>query len=168
MIRHWVGTAIIFAVLLAMPAHAATRIYLMRGLGGLLLSDAMDQSGARLKRPGIVVEVGDRSDGPAFERDALGHRSDRIVLIGHSMGAYAAGEIGSDLTRRGYQVKVVGIDPLFTNASVAPGVNAICFYGEGFPMRGARNVFVASTYGHIAYASDPRVQSRVLAAAMGR
>lgn len=159
------AVALTLAIAMISSAHAATRIYLMRGLGGLLLSDAMDQIGARLRRPGVIVSVGDWSDAPAFERDALGHRGDRIVVAGHSMGARAAGEIGTDLKARGYDVKVIGIDPLYTNAACGPGVNCICYYGQGFPMHGAQNVFVASSYGHIGYASDPRVQSRVIAAA---
>ena len=156
--------AMLFAVMMISHAHAATRIYLMRGLGGLLLSDAMDQIGAKLHGRGRTIGVGDWSDAAAFECDALGHRGDRIVVIGHSMGAKAAGDIGTDLKLRGYAVKVIGIDPLFTNAACGPGVDCICFWGQGFEMRGARNVHIPSSYGHIGYASDPRVQARVIAA----
>jgi len=160
-----IAAAISLAVAMMTAAQAGTRIYLMRGLGGALLSTGVDQIGARLHRPGVTVTVGDWSDAASFERDALGHRGDRIVVGGHSMGAKAAGEIGTDLHARGYSVKVIGIDPLYTGAAVGPGVNAICFYGQGFPMHGAHNVFVASEYGHVGYASDPRVQSRVVAEA---
>lgn len=160
------AVAMLFAAVTLSHADAATRIYLMRGLGGLLLSDAMDQIGAKLHGRNRTIGVGDWSDAASFERDALGHRGDRIVLIGHSMGAYAASEIGTDLHRRGYSVKVIGIDPLFTNAACGPGVDCICFWGQGFEMHGAHNVFVASSYGHIGYASDPRVQARVIAAAL--
>jgi hypothetical protein len=159
------AAAMLIAASMIASAQAATRIYLMRGLGGLLLSGGMDQIGARLRRPGVIVTVGDWSDAGAFERDALGHRGDRIIVAGHSMGAKAAGEIGTDLKARGYDVKVIGIDPLLTAASVGAGVNAICFYGQGFPMQGARSVFIASSYGHVGYAADPRVQARVIAAA---
>ena len=158
------AAAMLIAAGVISSAHAGTRIYLMRGLGGLLLSDAMDQIGTKLHGRNRTIGVGDWSDAAQFERDALGHPHDRIVLIGHSMGAKAAGEIGSDLHRRGYSVKVIGIDPLFTNAACGAGVDCICFWGQGFEMRGAHNVFVASTYGHIGYAADPRVQARVIAA----
>ncbi len=153
--------------LLYTPTFAHTRVYLMRGLGGLLLSDAMDQIGAKLRRPGIVVNVGDWSDASRFALDAEAHPHDRDVLIGHSMGARAAGEIGTLLKSRGLNVKVIGIDPLFTGALVGAGVDAICFYGQGWPMQGAHNVLIQSSYGHIGYGADPRVQSRVIAAALG-
>jgi pimeloyl-ACP methyl ester carboxylesterase len=158
------AAAMLIAAGMTASAHAATRIYLMRGLGGLLLSDAMDQIGARLHGRGRTIGVGDWSDAAAFERDALGHPHDRIVLIGHSMGAKAAGDVGTDLKRRGYSVKVIGIDPLFTGASCGPGVDCICFWGQGFEMRGAKNVHIPSSYGHIGYAADPRVRARVIAA----
>lgn len=155
-----------FAAVMA-QAQAGTRIYLMRGLGGALLSTAMDDTAAKLRRPGVTVMVGDFNDAGRFEQDVLAHPGDRIVLGGHSMGAWAAAEAACALAVQGRQAKVVGIDPLLTGAAVRCHAEAVNFYGQGLPMPGARNVFVASRYGHIRYASDPNVQARVIRAALG-
>lgn len=144
-------------------AHAATRVYLMRGLGGLLFSDSMDQTAAKLHLP-IVATVGDWSDGPRFTLDARTHPHDRIVLVGHSMGAKAAGDAARELKDHGIRAKVIGVDPLFSGASCEGVADCICFWGQGFTMPGAQNVYIISTYGHIGYAADPRVQSRIIAA----
>ena len=157
-----VAAAVLMAIATLSPAHAATRVYLMRGLGGLLISDSMDQIAARLHRS--VVTVGDWSDAPRFTIDAQAHPHDRIVLVGHSMGAKAAGDVARELKVRGMHAKVIGVDPLFSGASCAGLSDCICFWGQGFTMPGAQNVYIASTYGHIGYAADPRVQSRIIAA----
>lgn len=150
--------------MMAAPARAGTRVYLMRGLGGALFTTGVDQIGARLKRRGVTVTVGDWSDSATFERDALGHRNDRIVIGGHSAGAASAGRIGDDLFARGYQVKVVMLDPLFTGARTETRVPAVCFYNS-IPCAGrARNVKLSSDRGHAGYPSDPRVQAAVIGA----
>jgi hypothetical protein len=159
--------AAIAVVLFVASAFASTRVCLMRGLGGIMLSNSMDVLGQRMRRAGAHVIVTGWWGAPLCEADALAHPRDRNVIAGHSMGAAAAGAVGTDLKARGVHVKVIGIDPLYTGASVGRGVDAVAFYGQGFAMGGARNSFVASSYGHVAYAADPRVQARVMAAAMG-
>ena len=150
---------VILIVLVCTNAHAATRVYLMRGLGGAFISNSMDQIGAKLHGP---VMVGDWTDGPRFAADAQAHPHDRIVLVGHSMGAKAAADAAREL--RGMRVKVIGVDPLFSGATCVGVRDCICFWGQGNSMPGARNVYIASTYGHISYALDPYVQSRIIAA----
>lgn len=153
--------------ILCSSAQAATRAYLMGGLGCPWLSSGVAQIAAKLERRGMHVEVGCYFDASRFTADALAHPHDRIIASGHSMGARAAGEMGTALRARGISVRVIGIDPLYTGAAVGRGVDAVNFYGQGFGMGGARNVVVPSSYGHIGYASDPNVQSRVVAAAIG-
>ena len=158
--------AMLFVAAAMLPAQAGTRVYLIRGIhfGPLFYSDGMDQIGARLRRPGVTVLVGDWTDRPRFERDALGHRGDLIVIAGHSMGAKEAGAMGDDLYARGYRVKVVMLDPLLTGARTESAVSAVCFY-DSIPCGGnARNVHLPSPLGHVGYPADRRVQARVIAA----
>jgi hypothetical protein len=144
------------------PAHAATRIYLMRGI--IFGGPALQALGARLRAPGRIVIVGAWTDRDRFEADALSHPRDRIVLIGHSAGARAAADIADDLAARGIRARVIGIDPLLTNAAVNPGIDAVNFCdGCGFKMAGARNINVPSTQGHVGFVADPRVQRAVIA-----
>lgn len=159
------AVAMLCAAITLSYACAATRIYLMRGIhfGPLFFSDGMDQIGARLHGPDRTIGVGDWTDRVQFERDAFAHKADQIIVGGHSMGAWAACVMARNLKARGYSVRVVGLDPLLTGADCA-GVPAVCFWQGGYPMRGAHNVFVASSYGHVGYASDPRVQARFIAA----
>jgi pimeloyl-ACP methyl ester carboxylesterase len=160
--------------LLAGSAQAATRIYLMRGIGGRMFSSAMDDEAAKLRRHGAIVTVGDWTQWADFAADAAAHPNDRIVLIGHSAGAWGAAQAANTLAARGRRAKVVGIDPLCMAAEVDAAVNAVNFFSTrcglgGGEMAGARNIDV-SGYGkdHIGIAADPRVQSRVLAEALGR
>ena len=152
---------VILIALVCTNAHAATRVYLMRGLGGAFISTSMDQIGKKL--PGTVM-VGDWTDGPLFAADAILHPHDRIVLVGHSMGAKAAADTARTLKASGIHARVIGVDPLFSGANCTGISDCICFWGQGHSMPGARNVYIASTYGHIGYALDPHVQKRIIAA----
>lgn len=169
------AVAMLFAAVTLSHAYAGTRDYLFRGMGGAMLSTDMDTIGAKLRRFGHVVWVVDYMMAPLVEKDASEHPRDRINLIGHSAGARAAADVANDLIRRGIHAHVIGIDPLCMAPAVVRGIDAVNFYGNRCPinpaltgaMTGAHNVDL-SAYGlwHIPFARDPRVQARVIAAAL--
>jgi len=146
-------------------AHAGTRVYELGGLGcGFGLNPA---AALAAKIPGTHV-YGCYFNADAFIADASRHKGDRIILIGHSMGAAAVGQMCPILVRRGLQVKMIGLDGLLTGANTSGCPGAVHFWQGGYQMPGAHNVYVPSSYGHIAFPSDPVVQAKVLAAAGGR
>lgn len=169
--RSGAAFAIAASVILTSPfeCNAATRAYGMRGLGGLLLSNSMDQVGARLQGR-AVVQVGGWESWQAFAQDASQHPRDRIVFYGHSMGAWGAVQAANWLKARGITAHVVGLDPLCTFPRVAKGVPAINYYSNscGSPgvMVGARNVYVGS-YFHITIGSHVEIQNRMIASILG-
>ena len=160
------AAALLCAAVMFSPAHAGTRVYLMRGMLGL--SPGLDAVAAMLRAGGAVVMVGDAGERTAFEADAARHPRADIVFGGHSLGAYEATVAAAALAAKGVRVRVVGIDPLFTGAAIDPRIAAVNVYGQGWPMPGAHNHFVASANGHVGYVADPRVQARVVAAILGR
>lgn len=155
----------------------ATRVYVFRGLGDQLFSSAVDEIGEQIRRrdPHALVRVENWHEWDDILADASAHPGDRVVLIGFSMGARAAGLAANELARGGLDVKVVGIDPACADAAVDPSrhIRAVSFYattcGAGGQMRGARNVRVGTTEGlglfkvagHTAFPSDPVVQQLV-------
>ncbi len=154
------AAALLLAAMLS-PAFAAPRVYLAGGLGCPLFTGGLYQIAAKLAARGLRASVG------CNFADALASARSGDVLIGHSYGALHAADAARTLRRRGIRVRVIALDPLWTpnaGATCAGVVRCICFYGQGLPMPAAKNAFVASSYGHIAYASDPRVQARVIAA----
>lgn len=148
----------LFAAMLISHAHAGPRVYLSGGAGCPLFTGGLSQIAAQLEARGDVASVGCNFS------DALAHACSGDVLIGHSYGALHACEAGAALLARGIHVKVIGIEPLYTGARCDPRLHAINYYGHGWPMPGAQNVFIASSYGHIGFPADPRVQARVIAA----
>jgi hypothetical protein len=140
-------------------AHAATRVYLMRGLAEL--SPGLSTIGDMLRARGAIVTVGSWMQREQFVRDALRYPQDRIVFGGHSMGDQAAFAAGAELLAHGLKVRVVGLDPLCTSPrTYGGGVNIwgnACM-GHDAAVAGASNVRI-SGYSHIAYCTDPRVQS---------
>lgn len=167
--RYGAAIAIAASVASAAPADAATRAYGMRGLGGLLLSNSMDEVGARLSGHAIV-QVGGWESWQAFAEDAAKHPHDRIVFYGHSMGAWGAAQAANWLKARGITAHVVGLDPLCTFPHVAKGVPAINYYSNscGPPgvMVGARNIYVGS-YFHVTIGSHVEIQNRMIASILG-
>ena len=133
-------------------AHAATRVYLMRGL--LELSPGLSTIGDMLRARGAIVTVGSWMQREQFVRDALRHPQDRIVFGGHSMGDQEAFSAGAQVKGS----RVVGLDPLCTSPR-GRGVNIwgnTCL-GRFATVAGASNVLI-SGYSHITYCTDPRVQ----------
>ena len=144
-----------------------TRAYVMYGLLGELFTSGMDQIAAKLRAHGAVVEVGSWTQASAFAADACAHRRDRIIFIGHSLGATAAASAATDARAcDARNVAMVGIDPPPLGAAVKGGARAVNFVGAlNGSIAGARNVPVPG-YGHIAIVDDPAIQNRVVAAAL--
>lgn len=156
------------------PATAANRDYLMRGLGGLILSNGMDQLGAKLRKRGDVVTVGKWEQWKQFAADALRHPKDTIYFIGHSQGAAEAVAAANYLITKGLKVHVIGIDPLCTHPVVNKGVDAVNFFRSNYVwgdipcnglMYGAVKKQTDVGYlrdSHIYVGSDPRMHAIVL------
>jgi hypothetical protein len=150
-------------------AEAATRVYLMRGLGGLLLSNSMDQVAARLNNEhrGVIAVAGHWESWQYFANEAAQHPHDKLVFGGHSMGAAGAVWAANYLKARGITVHVVGLDPLCTFPRLAKGIPAVSYYangcyGQAGVIVGARNIYVGP-YAHITIGSHVEVQNRMIA-----
>ena len=146
-------------------SHAATRAYLMSGLSGAG-SAAMSTMGAELQARGTIVTVGSYTQAGAFAADACAHRNDRIVVIGYSLGATAGAGLANAAQACGVrQVRLVGVDPPASDATVSRGVSATNFVGalQG-TISGARNT-PAPGYDHDGIINDPHMQARIVAAA---
>jgi pimeloyl-ACP methyl ester carboxylesterase len=158
-------------LLIANHAHAAdravTRAYLMNGLFGWALTNAMPQMGAQLRARGAIVTVGSWTQEAFFAADACRHRGDRIVFIGHSLGGPAAARAAITARACGVRsVRVVSIDPPRNLASSPKGVTSTNFVGVlGGQIAGARNVSTPG-YSHIGIVNNPKMQSRIVSAAM--
>lgn len=144
-------------------SRVVTRAYLMNGLAG----NAMEQIGEKLRARGAIVEVGSWTQADAFESEACAHRGDRIIVIGHSLGATAAARVATQARACGARnVTMVGIDPPATGASVPRGSRAVNFVGAlNGSIEGARNVPVPG-YDHNAVVTDSAMQNRVVSTAL--
>ena len=150
--------------------HArAVRAYVMNGLLGEFFTSAMSEIGDKLLARGVIARVGSWTQQDSFVADACAHSHDRIVFIGHSMGAVAAAGAVAQAKACGVrQVSMVGIDPPNIGAAVPSGVHAVNFVGAlNASITGAQNVPV-SGLGHIQIVNDPTMQKRIVAAALRR
>ena len=149
------------------PRAPATRAYVMNGLLGELFTRAMSQIGEKLRERGVIVQVGSWTQESSFVADACEHRQDRIIFIGHSLGAVAAASAVGQVKACGVRrVSMVGIDPPKMGAAIPDGTHAVNFVGAlNAPIVGARNVSV-SGLGHIEIVDNPAMQNRIVAAAL--
>lgn len=168
--------SIIFVLYSVSLSGAATRVYVMRGLGdvmGLLSLRSMDRIGDQLRDRGAEVQVGSWTMWSFFASDAVRHSGDRIVFIGHSQGTMGASLAANYVVEHGGHPIMVGIDPLCVRTYVVGGVDATNFTSTpcGFSagtIGGARNINVSS-YGdnHLSIVMDQRITERVIALAIG-
>lgn len=145
----------------------AIRVYVMNGLFGEFITNAMNQIGQMLRARGAIVEVGSWMQESSFVSDACAHPGDRIIFVGHSMGAVAAvGAVRASKACGARRVRMVGIDPPNFGSVLPSGVHGVVFVGplEG-PIARAHNVTVTG-YGHIGIVNDPKMQQRIVAAAL--
>lgn len=151
----------------AHPRTGAIRAYVMNGLFGELITGAMNRIGEKLRARGVMVQVGSWSQERSFVADACAHRQDRIIFIGHSLGAVAAAGAVKQAKACGVRrVSMVGIDPPDMGAAIPDGTHSVNFVGSfNASVKGAHNVPV-SGHGHIAIINDPAMQDRIVAAAL--
>jgi hypothetical protein len=171
-LRTFAAASLFALAFAAQPASAATRAqtraYVMNGLFGEMLTGAMYSIGGKLRQRGAIVSVGSWMTAPLYAADACAHKGDRIVIVGHSLGATAAAQVAMAAKRCGARsVTVVGVDPPASAAAVR-GVKATNFVGAlRGRIAGARNVPTPG-YGHIGIVNDQRMQSRIVGAALPR
>jgi pimeloyl-ACP methyl ester carboxylesterase len=139
----------------------------MNGLLGELFTDAMNKIGEKLRMRGAIVEVGSWMQASTFVADACEHRQDRIIFIGHSLGAAAAATAATEAKACGARhVTMIGIDPPPIGSTVQGGARAVNFVGAlNGSIVGAHNVTV-SGLGHIGIVNDQTMQNRVVSTAL--
>jgi pimeloyl-ACP methyl ester carboxylesterase len=147
------------------PAEVTIRAYVMNGLLGELVTNAMNEIGAELRARGDIVTVGSWVQVGEFVADACEHRGDHIVIVGHSMGALMAARMVNDLRACGaHSVRAVMIDPP-TDSSIPAGSNAVNFVGQlGGKIAGAKNIPIPGV-GHVEIVNDRGMQRRIVQAA---
>jgi hypothetical protein len=158
-------SGVIIAALLASAsqAHSATRAYV---LNGLIAGNGLEQIGQRLRARGDIVVVGSYTRADEFAAEACAHRGDRLIVIGHSLGAEAAASVATQARSCGVRsVTMIGIDPPKSDAAVKGVGRAVNFVGAlAGTISGARNVPTPG-YGHMEIIERPEIQARILAAA---
>ena len=150
----------------ASAPRVVTRAYLMSGFADLG-SGAMSAMGAKMRARGVIVTVGSHTQADAFAADACAHRTDRIIIVGYSLGATAGARLANAARTCGVRsIRLVGIDPPGSDAAVSRGVSATNFVGalQG-RISGARNMAVPG-YDHAGIIDNPRMQARFVGAAL--
>lgn len=150
----------------APKSRTVTRAYLLTGLVGG--GDAMNAMAAQLRAHGVLVTISSYTEADAIAADACAHRGDRLIIMGHSLGATASASIATKAAACGARnVTMVGIDPPNFGATVSGVSHAVNFVGElNGKIAGAQNIMVPG-YGHWQIVDDPAMQRRFLAAALG-
>ncbi len=159
------AAALLALILPGAPAEAATRpapagtsaprVYLMRGLANIF-SLGMDDLAAKLQARGVAASVHSYADWPsvaaAAEKAAkAGRRATPVVVIGHSLGADAAVNMGNTLVADGVPVPlVVTFDPITPPVASAKIGKVLNYYqgtGAGKRIAGSRvsNIDLTST-----------------------
>ena len=110
----------------AHKSRVTTRAYVMNGL----LNTGMEGIAEKLRARGAIVEIGNWMQASTFAAEACAHRGDRIIVVGHSLGATAAARVATELRACGARnVTMVSIDPPATGASVPAGSHSVNFVG---------------------------------------
>lgn len=157
------GVAVAALLVCACQAECATRAYVMNGL---ISGPGLAKISDRLRARGDIVQIGSYGQVSEFAADACAHRGDRIVVVGHSLGAMAAAIFATKVRACGvYSVTMVGIDPPQNDLSVQGVPRAVNFVGSfDAPIAGARNVTVHG-FSHMGILEDRGMQARILSAA---
>lgn len=151
------------AISVAPPPQAVTkitsprgRVYLFRGVAGLIYSRGMDELAARIRRTGIAASV----DTYLLWRSVVGgvirdYRRDPqpITLIGHSMGGDSALDLAETLNEAHIPVRLlVTYDPSRIADDVPPNVERYINIFQSSNFMGGGNVVQGSRF-HGNYAS---------------
>ncbi|MCK0199039.1 hypothetical protein MWN34_19240 [Ancylobacter sp. 6x-1] len=155
-------------------SSAAPRVYLLRGLANIF-SLGMDDLAAKLKANGVQASVHAYPDWEAIaaSEQAVGGRRP-VIVIGHSLGADAAVNLGNRLAATGVSVPlVVTFDPI-TPPGVSPRIGRVVNYfqgtGEGKRLAGrtVRNVDVSGPdVDHFNIDKQPTLHQQVIAMIVG-
>lgn len=143
-------------VALAAPAFAQSRqqqqqprVYLLRGLANIF-SLGMDDLAAKLNARGIKASVHSYVDVQNLSNFAVQEASEGrgrrrpspVIIIGHSLGADAAVQMGNKVSAAGVPVPlVVTFDPVSANTASAKIGKVVNYYqagGSGKPVSGPR------------------------------
>ncbi len=158
------AAALALAASLISPAHAAARVYLMRGLCGWLVAPMMGLA-IRFRAQGDDVSLHGWTEGDvaAVAGDICRHPASPAIIVGHSLGGPAAIDAAQRARACGARhVRVISIDPP-ANGADARGVAAVNFVGAlGGTIAGARNI-AAPGHSHFTIADD--LAPRIVAAA---
>lgn len=109
------------------------RVFLLRGLANVF-SLGLDKLAAKLKSRGIPARVTNHSHWRLFATLLISeYRTDRsilpVIIIGHSLGADAAVNMGNLLAENGVPVRlVVAFDGVVGGGTVVPGVDEVVNY----------------------------------------
>jgi hypothetical protein len=172
-----VGVIAVILILYCGPAHAETRVLLLRGWFGVF-SSGLDAIAESLKTKGIHAEVAGHLQWKAAVDEILRERAqgktDSIVLVGHSQGANNIIDMARLLDVQNVPVALlVTLAPYRQNPVPANVMRAVNYYqsgGWGAPLtagpgfRGKlSNVDVAedTEVSHINIDKSPRVQAEI-------
>jgi Alpha/beta hydrolase family len=139
----------------------------MYGLLGEIFTPGISKVAEKLREHGAIVEVGSWIQSSGFAAEACAHRHDRLIIVGHSLGAVEAARVTTEARSCGARdVTMVAIDPPPTAVSVPGGARAVNFVGvlHG-TIAGARNVPIKG-YGHIAIVDNSAMQQRIVTTAL--
>lgn len=125
-----IAAACLFSLpLAATPAHAVTRVYLLRGLADV--SVGLDDLAAKLRRHGYPAVVASHTDASAVAARVLSEHKpgDAIIVIGHSLGADASLDVAQTVAAKGRRVELlVAFSPATTGEVPANVGRAINYY----------------------------------------
>ena len=173
----WVGVVAVFTLLYWSPAHADTRVILLRGWFGVF-STGLDEIADALKAKGIRAEVVGhlywRTAADDILRERVEGKTDALVLVGHSQGANNIIEMARMLEAKNVPVALlVTLAPYRQDPIPGNVLRAINYYqstGWGAPIaaepgfRGRLlNIDVKedSTISHINIDKSTRIQAEI-------
>jgi len=140
-VNSWVGLIAVITLLFCGPAHAETRVILLRGWFGVF-STGLDNIADALKGKGIRVEVAGhlywKTAADEILRERAEGKNDALVLVGHSQGANNVIDIARVLEAHNVPVALlVTLAPYDQNPVPGNVMRAINYYqssGWGAPI----------------------------------
>jgi pimeloyl-ACP methyl ester carboxylesterase len=137
--RTFVLAALLILTCGAAQAEALVRVYAIRGFAGVAFSRGMNQLCDELARmPQVACTVAEFHDASSIEGRAAAAMAagQRIVLVGHSLGAHAALRIAAAM--QGSVPLVVTIDPNWfpTTPAVPENVEVVLNYYQDYDVLG--------------------------------
>lgn len=176
-VRSQTGVIAIVILLCCSPAHADSRVILLRGWFGVF-STGLDEIAEALKAKGIRAEVAShlswKTAADEIVRERTESKTDALVLVGHSQGANNVIDMARVLEAHNVQVALlVTLAPYRQNPVPANVIRAINYYqssGWGAPVMAEpgfhgklSNIDVRedSTVSHINIDKSARIQAEI-------